>query len=106
VLDDAQDIDRVVVALDLAISIVGAEPLVDELYNRDAATEKIERKRQLPSGVTTGFDVEAHPVSIYPIRVLSPARTRQPAEWARAGPLKNGLVRLPSRRKSQPAEGR
>lgn len=62
-------LDRAVIALDLAIAVVGAEPLVDDLRDRDAATEKIERKRQLPSGVTTCFDVEAHPVSIYAIRV-------------------------------------
>jgi len=91
VLDDTQDIDRAVIALDLAIAVVGAEPLVDDSHDRDAAAEKVERKRQLPSRVTAAFDVKVHPVSIYPIRVLSPARPR--AERARS---KTGLSgRLP-----------
>jgi hypothetical protein len=88
VLDDAQNIDRAVIALDLAIAVVGAEPLVDDLRDRDAAAEKVERKRQLPSRVTAAFDVKVHPVSIYPIRALSPPRPRWPAERARS---KTGL---------------
>jgi hypothetical protein len=59
-LDDAKYVDGAVVALELAIAIVGAEPLVDDLRHRDTAAFEAERAWQLHAGVATGFDVETH----------------------------------------------
>jgi len=61
-LGDAQDVDGAVVAHELAIAVVAAEPLVDDFHYRDAAAVQVERARQVTSGVAAGFDGEAHGV--------------------------------------------
>src|SRR5262245_21110529 len=59
-LDDAQDVDGTIVAFELAIAIVGAEPLVDDIHDLDAAAIEMKRERQLPACITSGFDLNAH----------------------------------------------
>ena len=63
-LDDAQDVDSAIVSLELAVAIVGAEPLVDDVDDSDATAAQAERERQLSACVVCRFDLEAHEVLI------------------------------------------
>src|SRR5262249_42636042 len=89
VLVEPQDIERAVAARDLAIAVIGAEPLIEDFNDLDYATVQSESPRH---GQTVGFaavDLYAHafPAVAPMIASLTESeshrhRVRKPQAWA------------------------
>src|SRR5262245_4770077 len=60
VLVEPQDIERAVGAIDLAIAVIGAEPLIEDLDDLDHASVQSETLRPGQTVGFAAFDLDAH----------------------------------------------